>query len=121
MVGRLSRALYTLQAYAQDNSPDRGSPQQWCYKGGRGAAVSANMIAMTESLSVRRTLAFLDARRFAVDQRLVSSGRTVMLAHIKLGNGQHAARLYFRDDTRGGTGRVHVGYIGPHLPTARDP
>ncbi len=121
VVGHLSRALFTLQAYAQDGSPDRGNPQQWCHKGGRGADVSANMVAMTESLSVRRTPAFFDARSFAVDPRLVSAGCTVMLAHIKLGNGQHAPRLHFLDDTRGGTGRVHIGYIGPHLPTARDP
>ena len=44
-----------------------------------------------------------------------------MQAHLKLSNGSLAPRLYFYDDTGkdGNTGKVHVGYIGPHLPTKR--
>jgi hypothetical protein len=45
-----------------------------------------------------------------------------MPAHLKIaeGGGMLAPRLYFHDDTRGPTGKVHVGYIGPHehMPNA---
>jgi hypothetical protein len=39
-----------------------------------------------------------------------------MLAHLKIaeGGGPLAPRVYFHDDTRGPTGRVHIGFIGPH-------
>jgi hypothetical protein len=42
-----------------------------------------------------------------------------MEAHLKIAGGLLGPRLYFYDDTSGLTGKVHVGYIGAHLPTAR--
>ena len=44
-----------------------------------------------------------------------------MLAHIRISQGESSPRLHFLDDTRDKTGKIHIGYIGPHLPTARDP
>jgi hypothetical protein len=39
-----------------------------------------------------------------------------MLAHIKSiqGGGMQIPRIYFHDDTKGKTGKVHIGFIGPH-------
>jgi hypothetical protein len=68
---------------------------------------------MTESETVKG--AFLAERTFPVDARVDPDGRMVMLAHCKLGGGGTVMpRLYFHDDTRGVTGAVHVGFIGPH-------
>lgn len=57
-----------------------------------------------------------DARRtrmFHVEEL----GEVFMGAHIRIGTGKPPApRMYFYDDAPGKTGRIHVGYIGPHLP-----
>ena len=39
-----------------------------------------------------------------------------MHAHLKVaeGGGQNIPRIYFYDDAKGGTGKVHIGFIGPH-------
>jgi hypothetical protein len=41
-----------------------------------------------------------------------------MWAHVKIDNRDPAPRLHFHDDTRG-SGKVYVGYIGPHLPSPK--
>lgn len=59
------------------------------------------------------------ARTFAVSTEVAPSGRAVFGAHIKLDRGQsNALRLHYLDDTSG-TGKVHIGYLGTHLPTRR--
>ncbi|MFD8622864.1 hypothetical protein ACFV4E_03045 [Streptomyces hygroscopicus] len=62
-----------------------------------------------------------DAERiFAVPEDVDPSGRKEMQAHLKLGSkGSTSPRIYFLDDTEGITGRVIVGYIGPHLTNTK--
>jgi hypothetical protein len=45
-------------------------------------------------------------------------GEVFMGAHVRIGQGSGglAPRLHFYDDTCGPTEKIHVGYIGPHLP-----
>jgi hypothetical protein len=44
-------------------------------------------------------------------------GEMFMGAHVRIGQGGTGApRLHFYDDTCGTTAKIHVGYIGPHLP-----
>ncbi|MXX42657.1 MAG: hypothetical protein F4190_03070 [Acidimicrobiales bacterium] len=114
-------ALRALHAYALDGMRD-GDFKHWCERGGSsGVCYSANRVAMSESVGVQRSERMAHARRFQVDPALDVSGRREMTAHVKLDQGETAPRLYFLDDTRGKTGKIHIGYIGPHLPTARDP
>ncbi|MFE2024563.1 hypothetical protein ACFW9V_05305 [Streptomyces hygroscopicus] len=59
-------------------------------------------------------------RIFAVPEDVDPSGRKEMQAHLKLGSkGSTSPRIYFLDDTEGITGRVIVGYIGPHLTNTK--
>jgi hypothetical protein len=39
-----------------------------------------------------------------------------MVAHLKVaeGGGAQIPRIYFLDDTKGVTGKVHIGFFGPH-------
>ncbi|WP_419946193.1 hypothetical protein [Candidatus Poriferisodalis sp.] len=114
-------ALRALHAYALDGTRD-GDFKHWCERGGSGGVCySANRVAMSESVGVQRSERMTHARRFQVDPALDVSGRREMAAHVKLDQGETAPRLYFLDDTRGKTGKIHIGYIGPHLPTVRDP
>ena len=115
------QALRALHVYALDCARD-GDFKHWCERGGSGdACCSASRVAMGESASVQRSKRMTHARTFPVDPALHRSGQQVMTAHIRLDQGDTAPRLYFLDDTRDKTGKIHIGYIGPHLPTARDP
>lgn len=118
---KVMEALTALHAYAIDPARE-GDFKHWCAQGGRaGVQISANQIAMSESQNVQQRNVMESQRSFPVDPALDLSGRRVMLAHIRIAQGESAPRLHFLDDTRGKTGKIHIGYIGPHLPTARDP
>jgi hypothetical protein len=59
-------------------------------------------------------------RIFAVPQVVDPSERKEMQAHLKLDSkGSTSPRIYFLDDTKGPTGQVIVGYIGPHLTNTK--
>jgi hypothetical protein len=51
-----------------------------------------------------------------VSRHIDPCGRKEMVAHLKIaqGGGPLAPRIYFYDDKAGPTGKVHVGFIGPH-------
>jgi hypothetical protein len=54
-----------------------------------------------------------------VDRAVDASGSVYMPAHVKLGMGGKFPRIHFYDDSKGMTGRVHVGYLGVHLASIR--
>lgn len=80
---------------------------------------SLNKHAPTESEDVQRNSRFRDARIFPVPGHVNSDGRIEMMAHFKIAqSGLISPRLHYYDDTAR-SGKVFVGYIGPHLPTKR--
>jgi hypothetical protein len=85
----------------------------WCQDSG---AWPSNKLAMTESETVTSNATLRDQRRFPVHDEVDSSGRLHMFAHLKVqaGGGDNIPRVYFHDDTDGPTGKMHVGFIGPH-------
>ena len=112
--------LLALEAYAHSGA-GFGDFREWCKSGKHPRAWYANSkkLAMRESEEVMRRSELSRLRDMPVSSRVRSSGRITMEAHLKLSNGSLAPRLYFYDDSGGRTGKVHVGYIGPHLPTKR--
>lgn len=80
-------------------------------------------LAMRESETVMGNKRLRRCRELPVDRAVEPSARLEMQAHLKIseGGGMLAPRVYFHDDTRGATGKVHVGYIGPHehMPNTR--
>ncbi len=82
---------------------------------GRPGAVSwpHKQVAMAES---DQTMSQWGKERvFPVPVEVDPSGQAEMQAHLKLASkGTTAPRIHFLDDTKGVTGRVIVGYIGPH-------
>ena len=109
------RALRALETYAQASTGAAGF-WDWCQTSGHAYAWPATpkKLAMSESDTAMQ--AYGDDRRFRVDPALSADGYQTMEAHIKVaeGGGPLAPRIYFPDDTRGTTGRIHVGYLGPH-------
>ena len=112
--------LLALEVYAHKGD-DFGDFRDWCARSKHERAWFANAkkLAMNESEEVMRRPELRQHRVLPVSKGVDPSGQTVMQSHLKLANGSMAPRLYFHDDTRGSTGKVHVGYIGPHMPTKR--
>lgn len=74
----------------------------------------------TEGPTVRKTEKYRAPRNFAVPTEVDESGRKEMFAHVRIGSGKPPApRLHLYDDTRGPSKKVHIGYVGPHLPTPK--
>jgi hypothetical protein len=60
-----------------------------------------------------------EARIFPVPAAVDPARRAYMAAHIKIQQGgTPCPRIHFHDDTAGTNGKIYVGYIGDHLPTA---
>lgn len=115
-------ALVALDAYtaARGRGDFNNSFYAWCAEPLPGEpAISAAAVALVESDTVQTNPSLRDARTFDVPQEVDPSGRVYMPAHVKVvKRGAPCPRLHFHDAT-GSTGKVYVGYLGEHLPTAR--
>lgn len=111
------RGLRALSSYAQDVRDNNftGGFWSWCEKTGRWPATSKKL-AMSESETVMSSPKLARLRDLPVDPAVVPSGLICMQAHLKIatGGGMNIPRVYFHDDTGGSTGKVHIGFIGPH-------
>ncbi|MFD2420996.1 hypothetical protein [Amycolatopsis pigmentata] len=112
------RGLRALAEYAKARrSGFNGNFWTWCENGGALVwSPSTKKLAMTESEPVLNNGKLRKRREFAVSTEVDPSGVILMTAHLKIseGGGDLAPRVYFHDDTGGKTGRVHVGFVGPH-------
>lgn len=111
------RGFVALNAYAQSANAGGGGFYQWCVSSGASSwSSSPKKLAMVESDSVRQDDKMRQARILPVDPKVDSSKFTFMEAHLKVseGGGSLAPRIYFYDDTGGTTGKVHIGFFGPH-------
>lgn len=114
---RIYRHLQSLDAYSEaKDSRFKGPFWEWCQHSGSRYAVPNKFIAMKESQSVRTNQSLIEKRFLPIDKAVCSAGRITMEAHLKPieGGGMQLPRIYFHDDTMGNTGKVHVGFIGPH-------
>jgi hypothetical protein len=85
----------------------------WCQDKGD---YSTQKVAMRESDPTQNDHALRAKRVFDVATAVDPTGMKLMLSHVKiqLRGGSQIPRLYFHDDTRGSTGKIHIGFIGPH-------
>jgi hypothetical protein len=110
------RGLRALDAYATEAEIYNGF-WDWCERSGRGLwPANDRKLALSESEFVMNSRELREKRRFQIDSRVDPSGTILMYAHLKVseGGGQNIPRIYFHDDTKGVTGKVHVGFFGPH-------
>lgn len=69
-----------------------------------------------ESESVRNAAKFRNPRMLPVPADVDPSGTVFMDAHFRIGGRSRISpRMHYFDDAAG-TGRIYVGYLGPHLP-----
>lgn len=121
--------LCALNEYAQRPPNFSGGFWEWCEHGAGNTLfawpASNKKLAMDESETLKSDERFNRTRLMPIDVQVSSNGTKYMYAHLKIseGGGQNIPRLYFHDDTRrhGGTGKIHIGFIGPHkeVPNTR--
>lgn len=117
--------LELLDAYARArrSATDRSAPALRSFafyvrEHGGERGVSPTLVASGESEMVVNTARFRNARTFPVSSEVHESGWEFFGAHVKIDRGGGVApRLHYFDDTAGVTGVVHLGYLGPHLPS----
>ncbi|MFC7527584.1 hypothetical protein [Actinoplanes sp. GCM10030250] len=116
------KALDALNAYAEARTTGTwtNSFLAWCQEPPSGGiAVPATWAALSESETTNTMTKLREARTFAVPVDVDTAKRVYMPAHVKIQQGgTPCPRIHFHDDTGGRTGRIHVGYVGDHLPTA---
>ncbi|MFD3355239.1 hypothetical protein [Streptomyces fradiae] len=117
-------ALLALDSYGASSAGERGFDGtfwDFCDASPQGMRTyPVTRVAMVESDSVRNDKRFRQQRMLPVPPEVDASGKVFMEAHIKIDNkGRIAPRVYFHDDTAGATGKVIVGYVGPHLSNTR--
>lgn len=112
------RGFRALAGYAEARSNGfQGTFWDWCKEGGPHAwPANSKHLSMSESDSVQTNKKMSRTRVLPVSKQVDSSGTVTMLSHLKIseGGGDLAPRVYFYDDADGVTGKVHVGFVGPH-------
>ncbi|WP_405694840.1 hypothetical protein OHA99_07525 [Streptomyces coelicoflavus] len=110
--------LLALNHFAQSSAEGTTSGDflSWCKSDASSAfPFPAAKVAMRESDTVARKAKLRTERMLPVPEAVSPGGRVFMQAHLKIGGGSTIApRLHFYDDCPR-SGKVYVGYLGPHL------
>ncbi|MGW6137386.1 hypothetical protein [Streptomyces sp. NPDC055140] len=103
-------------AEASANCKASGDFLSWCKsEASSGVPFPAAKVAMRESDTVAKNGKLRGERMLPVPEAVDPSGRVFMQAHLKVGGGNTIApRLHFYEDGPR-SGKVYVGYLGPHL------
>ena len=115
LAGDVWRAIGAMHEYASLDQPFNGNFYDWC-RSGHAHAYPTGDVAMNESDTTKNFKKKHNySRLFYIDKRVSGSDTIEMYAHVKFGGvGQNRPRLFFHDDTRGRTGKMHIGFLGPH-------
>lgn len=117
----LSRLFASMERYGHAVAKGKfnGNYLSWCQFAGD---YSDQKIAMNESESTLADPQLRVTRVFAISREVESNGMKLMAAHAKIQpkGGSQIPRVFFHDDTKGTTGKIHIGFVGPHflVPTS---
>ncbi len=110
--------LLALNQFAEASADGKASGDflSWCKSEASGDfPFPAAKVAMRESDTVARNGKLRSERILPVPEAVDADGRVFMQAHLKIGGGNTVApRLHFYEDGPR-SGKVYVGYLGPHL------
>ena len=115
---KVYRHLRSLNTYSEQKKTREfeGGFWNWCKNSGHDDAIHTRFVAMKESEYVMTNKYLKPLRDLPIDKSVDPSGKIQMQPHLKPveGGGLTIPRIYFFDDTKGKTGKVHIGFIGPH-------
>lgn len=110
------RAMVALDEYVDAKKDGFGGNFAMFCSSGDLPAVPSRWIALKESETTEQNTKYRELRTFPVQREVNGEGRIYMEAHIKIEKGgSPAPRIHFYDDSQGETGKIHVGWLGPHL------
>lgn len=114
------QVVLAFQDYADAvaNGTFRGDFYSWCSEPPPGAtAIPAGKVKPDESDTVKNNAKMRRYRELPVPPEVNPSECVFMGAHIRIGGGGgiSSPRLHFYDDVRN-SGKIYIGYLGPHLP-----
>lgn len=111
-------ALQALNRYAEmkaDGTFDGGF-LEYCEKAAGELQIPSSWVVPTETKATMENPRFRELRVLPVSADVDPSGRTLMEAHIRIEKGgSPSPRIHYYDDTRGPTGKIHIGWFGDHL------
>lgn len=110
-------ALMTFDTYsrARDEGAFDHSLSNFITHQDHGLRVQIGKVVWSEGETVKNNDKYRAQRMLSVDPKVDPSGKTLMVAHLKLSNLTGVApRLYFKD-TYSDVGYVTVGYLGSHM------
>lgn len=111
-------AFQALDHYARmkrEGSLD-GSFSTYCESGVGDFSIPASWVAPSETKLTLENPRFRTLRTLPVVPEVNASGEILMAEHIKIERGgTPSPRIHYYDDTRGATGKIHVGWFGDHL------
>lgn len=113
------QVVLAFQDYAETVAEGKfnGDFRRWCSEPPSGvSAISAGKVKSDESKTVHNNVKMRRQRELPVPPEVDPSRRIHMWSHIYIGGnaGMSSPRLYFHDDVHG-TGKIYIGYLGPHL------
>ncbi|MFG2591168.1 hypothetical protein [Streptomyces sp. NPDC048438] len=110
--------LLALNHFADASAGGKASGDflNWCKSEASGVfPFPAAKVAMRESDTVANNGKLRGERMLPVPEVIAAEGKVFMQAHLKIGRGNTVApRLHFYEDGPR-SGKVYVGYLGPHL------
>lgn len=113
---RIKADLELLNRYAEEQSA--GRVKVGFYNWAQFHGYSSSLVALRESETTDNNKKFRQERTFPVPRIADPTGEIYMPAHMKLpGNYPTKPRIHFSLDTLPTTGKIFIGYIGPHLTT----
>ena len=111
-------ALQALQNYAEmkRDAQFNGSFKTYCDNSAGDFVIPATWVVPAETAQTLDNPRFREARTLPVASEVDESGRILMQEHIRIEKGgSPCPRIHYFDDTRGPTGRIHIGWFGDHL------
>jgi hypothetical protein len=111
-------AFRALDAYAEAKETEEfdGDFKSFCERSAVDTVIPSYWVARNETKMTMANDRFRKLRVLPTSSEVDSSGRILMEQHIKIEQGGNPApRIHFHDDTRGPTGKIHIGWFGPHL------
>lgn len=111
-------ALQALNRYAEmkrDGEFDH-SFFTYCERSAGEFVIPSSWVVPTESAKTLANRRFRELRTLPVSTFVEASGRVLMQEHIRIEKGgSPSPRIHYYDDTRGQTGKIHIGWFGDHL------
>lgn len=117
---RTWNTLVMMQRFAEQRELGVNTALRAWLENHPGPLILPDNVVPAETTLTASSPEFRRARTFRVPVEVDPDGSAYFGAHVRIEPGRRspAPRLHYYDDSAG-SGKVYVGYLGPHLPTRR--